>query len=330
MVWDRNLINLRNILASLYWEPVEARRVAMEAGLDPNHIHIAGKPINVWHAILERAYHLQKVGKLIWVALDEYPAHEGLLLAQDGRLGDAVETPPLQEGEWRGPTVPQLEKILGAVSTLRPISFLQKGVVASRSVGRIVCADGSRGTGFLTTGNLLITNHHVLRSERVAARAVVEFNCEQTVEGRDATVRAYRLDPDRGFATSPVDTEGGDDWTAVRVKDAPNNEWGALPLDTANPQVDDEAIIIQHPYGQSKQIALSHNKVVYVNPRRVQYLTDTAQGSSGAPVFNPTWQVIALHHSGGNREPGARWSAFRNQGVHVNVVVEGVRAAGLL
>ena len=31
---------------------------------------------------------------------------------------------------------------------------------------------------------------------------------------------------------------------------------------------------------------------------RVHYRADTKKGSSGAPVFNLLWEVIALHHSG--------------------------------
>ena len=31
--------------------------------------------------------------------------------------------------------------------------------------------------------------------------------------------------------------------------------------------------------------------------RRVQYLTNTKGGSSGAAVCNELWQVVALHHS---------------------------------
>jgi len=55
---------------------------------------------------------------------------------------------------------------------------------------------------------------------------------------------------------------------------------GALPLVHAEPKVQDEVIIIQHPGGGQKQIALSHNVVAYVDAKRLQYLTDTLEGSS--------------------------------------------------
>ena len=61
----------------------------------------------------------------------------------------------------------------------------------------------------------------------------------------------------------------------------------------------------------------------------MQYLTDTLGGSSGAPVFNEDWLVVALHHWGktvdvdGTRE-------IRNQGVTIGRVADGLRSHGVL
>ena len=52
-------------------------------------------------------------------------------------------------------------------------------------------------------------------------------------------------------------------------------------------------VIIQHPGGGQKQIAIAHNLVTYFDDNSVQYLTDTMPGSSGSPVFNEAWEVIA-------------------------------------
>jgi hypothetical protein len=53
MAWDRNLTNLRNTLAGLYWTPVEARRIAQEAGLNPVFLRFNDKPVNMWHSVVE-------------------------------------------------------------------------------------------------------------------------------------------------------------------------------------------------------------------------------------------------------------------------------------
>jgi endonuclease G len=48
-----------------------------------------------------------------------------------------------------------------------------------------------------------------------------------------------------------------------------------------------------------KKVALRENKVTNLDlPIFIRYVTDTKSGSSGAPVFNDTWEVVALHHSG--------------------------------
>jgi len=56
--------------------------------------------------------------------------------------------------------------------------------------------------------------------------------------------------------------------------------------------------IIQHPEGKRKQIALRENQVVDMLDDFAHYRTDTAPGSSGSPVFNDQWEIVALHHSG--------------------------------
>ena len=56
--------------------------------------------------------------------------------------------------------------------------------------------------------------------------------------------------------------------------------------------------IIHHPAGDYKQLSIRENKLMKMLPNAVWYRTDTAQGSSGSPVLNDQWQVVALHHMG--------------------------------
>ena len=61
----------------------------------------------------------------------------------------------------------------------------------------------------------------------------------------------------------------------------------------------DWATIIQHPEGRDKQISLRNNEIIDLTlPDTIVYKSDTAQGSSGSPVFNNEWQLIALHSAG--------------------------------
>jgi V8-like Glu-specific endopeptidase len=92
----------------------------------------------------------------------------------------------------------------------------------------------------------------------------------------------------------------------------------------------DRVAIIQHPSGMLKQVALHHNLVTYADETRLQYLTDTLQGSSGSPVFNTDWRVVAVHHLGGELMlPGKKQVVYRNQGIAIKRVLSGIAALGI-
>jgi V8-like Glu-specific endopeptidase len=314
---------LRNALAGLYWTLDESRRIAVQIGLNPIFVHFSPKPVNTWMSILEEAHKQELLQDLIAAARAEYPKVQILELAQKNLL-TGVDSGEISPEEWKSPGLgDQLEKIIGQSSTLRPIRFLEGGLVASRSVCRVVLADQSSGTGFLTTDNFLVTSHHVIRNVDDARDARVEFNYQKTLQDSDAASESYTLIPDKGFFTSPTEEENGDDWTVVRVQGSPNERWGSLSIHPTEPKIHQEVVIIQHPGGGDKQIALSHNLLVYADKKRLQYLTDTLSGSSGSPVFNEEWQVIGIHHKGGwLREPGSKAVYFRNQAILINVVAK--------
>jgi V8-like Glu-specific endopeptidase len=80
--------------------------------------------------------------------------------------------------------------------------------------------------------------------------------------------------------------------------------------------------IIQHPAGRPKEISFQNNFVEYVGGNVLQYVTSTLNGSSGAPVLNDGWEVVALHHAGGNiPEPATQRRYFRNEGILVERVL---------
>jgi hypothetical protein len=57
--------------------------------------------------------------------------------------------------------------------------------------------------------------------------------------------------------------------------------------------------IVQHADGRPLQVVMTQNYVVKnMSKTRVQYVADTMDGSSGSPVFNQNWEIVALHHSG--------------------------------
>jgi V8-like Glu-specific endopeptidase len=326
MTWNSNLTNLRDILADLYFTVQDSRQVVEEAGLQPSFIEFSNKAVTNWHNILRYAQKRHKVQSIIEVAQKDYPENQFLTLAKENGLTAVRGIDIEDQVNWQAEEdADQLEKIMGRQSTFLPISFLENGYKKAHSVVRVLRGDQDSGSGFVIDNNLLITNNHVLPTEEEAAKAIIQFNYQQSITGLDAPISEFNLGPEEIFFTSKQN-----DWTVVKVQGNANAKWGAIKLTHTNIQKKDRVIIIQHPGGGPKQIALYHNIIVFADESRVQYLTDTLPGSSGSPVFDNEWRVVALHHSGGwLREPGSKQKYYRNEGIHINVVIDGLIEAGL-
>jgi len=201
--------------------------------------------------------------------------------------------------QFEVPDEPTLEKVLGPINHLVRIDWLDKARAAANAVCRVVCADGNLGTGFLTQDGHVFTNHHVIGSAEIAKTARIEFNYE---EGKSRT--SYDIDPS-DFITSPP-TEL--DFARVKLidrADAPLSQWGFVEFDKeAIPSLNEAVTIIQHPEGEVKQIALTANEVIGQLNQYIFYKTDTKRGSSGSPIFNNNWKVVAIHHAGKGAEDG--------------------------
>ncbi|WP_104990210.1 endonuclease [Deinococcus sp. NW-56] len=237
-----------------------------------------------------------------------------------------------------------LERVLGA-NDLVGVAYLDLARAASRAVGRIVLRDSrgrtrGYGTGWLCGPGALLTNHHVLEDAASARTAAVEFDYELRPDGTLRDRVTLNLDPDTLFVTSEAL-----DYSLVAVG-GDTSAFGWLPLfgSVGKVLVGEALSIIQHPSGEPKQIALRENRLVDLLPDFLHYETDTAPGSSGSPVFNDAWEVVALHHSGVPRkdaqgrtlrrdgqpvQPGDQdtlidWIA--NEGVRISRIVEDLRA----
>ncbi|MDO4246307.1 MAG: endonuclease [Deinococcus sp.] len=190
------------------------------------------------------------------------------------------------------------ERVLGA-NDLVNVGYLDLARSCSRAVCRVVIRDSRGrtqgfGTGWMCSPQVMVTNNHVLENVTAARQAVIEFDYELRQDGTLMERTTFALDPDALFLTSePLD------YTFVAVRgDA--SAFGWLPLyGSADKNVLGESLsIIQHPSGEPKQVALRENRLVDRLPDFLHYETDTAPGSSGSPVFNDAWEVVALHHSG--------------------------------
>ncbi len=203
-----------------------------------------------------------------------------------------------------GGEVNSLERVLGK-NDLIGIAYLELGMLVSRTVGRIVIRDSAGrtigyGTGFLVSSRLLMTNNHVLSSASDAATSQVEFDFQQHLTGPTISSQLFGLEPKTFFLTDPHL-----DYTLVAVSEqgldgsSPRSfGWNQLIEEEGKAIIGECLNIIQHPNGEPKQLALRENKLIDVLDDFLHYQTDTAPGSSGSPVFNDQWEVVALHHSG--------------------------------
>lgn len=207
------------------------------------------------------------------------------------------------------------EKILG-INNLKQISWIQRGIEISKSVCRILTPTGL-GTGFLISPNRLMTNNHVIPTSDIASQSYAEFNYQQDASGGYLPTHRFRLNPNV-FHTSPMDKL---DYTIVGLETTPDlpplETWKYLFLNpNASPVPTEHVIIIQHPNGGLKQIAMTANQVVNLKDHYLYYTTDTMPGSSGSPVFNDLWQVIAIHHAyGGLKQDSKGNSRYVNEGI---------------
>lgn len=221
-----------------------------------------------------------------------------------------------------------LERIINT-SDFLDVRYLELGIAAARAVGRIEIRDGAgdvegHGTGSLVSPRLLLTNHHVLDSAETAAGSVVQFDFQDGPDGRQLPVKTFALDPTAFFlADERLDFA----LVAVGAGPEPLAGFGFNRLIEARGKavIGEHVTIVQHPRAGKKQLALRENKIVDVAEPMLHYEADTEPGSSGSPVFNDQWEIIALHHASVAAPDRPELGGFQNEGILVRKIVEFVR-----
>lgn len=245
-----------------------------------------------------------------------------------------------------------VERVIGKTDFLG-LDFLELALAISRFVGRIQIRTSpgrtaGLGTGFMVSPRLLLTNNHVLRSAQDALHSEVEFDYQYDRFGRLLPVVVYGLEPQTFFMTSKEL-----DFSLIAVREQSLNGveltrygWSRLIAEEGKVLLGDSLNIIQHPKGEAKQIVLRSNQLVDLFKDFAHYVTDTEPGSSGSPVYNDQWEVVALHHSGvpkienGNyiAKDGSIWKPgmdpddlmwVANEGVRISSLVEHIKKAQL-
>ena len=111
------------------------------------------------------------------------------------------------------------------------------------------------------------------------------------------------------YAMLRLDRPAGED-PVVDFKDAPRRGW--LTLQKADVRQSQGLFILQHPGG--KTLKMANGGVRQVSGGWVDYEVDTEPGSSGSPVFNNRWELVALHSRAGTGQ--------FNKGVAIAAIVD--------
>ena len=290
-----------------------ARRVAERVGTRGKKIETLGTPGGIVRAD-EPERVASRIDRLARYRPDIRPIDPSAIAARDEDAMFAAEK--------------VLERVILTKDFLG-VSYLDAGVAAANGVGRVAIRDAQGqivgyGTGSLVSPELLLTNHHVLPDARGASFSKIEFNYQDGVDGRPLQVVAFPLDPQRFFL---ADEELDYALVAVRAGVLELQQFGFRRLIEAEGKaiVGDFVTIVQHPKGEKKQVALRENRIVDVLDDFLHYMTDTEPGSSGSPVYNDQWEIVALHHASVQAPEHTELGGVVNEGIRVSRLVKHIR-----
>jgi S1-C subfamily serine protease len=201
------------------------------------------------------------------------------------------------------------------------MTWLRTGMERARSVALIRGAGGRGiGTGFLVRGGdlhpalgdelVVVTNAHVVSELQDDGgiepdQALITFDAQNGTAGTQAYHRVQKLL--WGSSKQHLDA------SLLRLDPAVQGI-APCPIAKSLPPLnnDQRVYIIGHPKGGELSFSLQDNELLDHEgppagaPRQperclIHYRAPTEPGSSGSPVFNeaPDWQVIGLHHAGG-------------------------------
>jgi V8-like Glu-specific endopeptidase len=227
----------------------------------------------------------------------------------------------------------RLEKVFGA-ERFQSLTWFKNALERCRAVARIEDEEEEGfGTGFLVDGTalhasfppiVLMTNAHVIPDAISREDAFITFRA--LGDTGDAENRRHQVQD--VLWTSPRDEL---DATIVSLKSAPAGVApcptapGLPPMDSAPPP---RAFIVGHPSGRIQPMfSIQDNLMLDHDDTWVHYRAPTEPGSSGSPVFDRRWKLIALHHAGSDEMPmlhgGGTYQA--NEGIWVGKIKEAVQ-----
>ncbi len=250
-------------------------------------------------------------------------------------IATAVELTALTVIDAKVASAPAFEKFVSDNIVLLDVEKWRVGQThAEWRVCRIDAGNDAAGTGFLVGPDLVLTNYHVVQSLiapqlGAAAGWIARFDHKVGADGKTlAPGRVVKFAaqwcvdhaPFSTFDTQP-DPKGGDpsneelDFALIRLAEkigdepiSPKSEelrgWVALQDVKLVATKKQMISILQHPRGGPMKLARGMAEKLALNAagNRVRHGVPTEPGSSGSPMFDQDWNLVALHHSGDPKE----------------------------
>ena len=239
--------------------------------------------------------------------------HEDFFVAAAKRArGTDRLVPELDEGPTQtdDATLESLEAKIGPRDVTVEATFLTRGAAVAASVAKILVPrvfDGAEqsddtvsGTAWVVAPTLALTNHHVInaRDSSVEEDASDDDFAAQAA-GSSLEFGYYSLDaePEVVAVTGVEASDRERDFALLRLQTprAPLKLRTDAYIQSAGTTLSRRVNLLQHPNGEPMRLGFRDNFIVSGDDRWLTYLTDTDVGSSGSPVCNDDWEVVALH-----------------------------------
>ena len=199
-----------------------------------------------------------------------------------------------------------LERILRPDSSAT-LEWYRQGLDRARAVGRISIAGKATATCFLVSPRHVLTPWHVISSLEDVEDCAVVF--ESAGEGAGEMRRAKAVVWSSGSAEL--------DATILELE-TPVSGASSLSLSRSGQvrfSTGDKVTVVGYPYGGALSFSLSESAIVAVNDQLVHYRTPTSPGSSGSPVFDGDWNLIAMHRAGQTRDGSTLCEGIRTSAI---------------
>lgn len=221
------------------------------------------------------------------------------------------------------------------------------------------------GTGFLVGADTVLTNYHVIRPvlknlasasditlrfdyKKINAQEINKGTVYKLASGEDWLVAEPSPPSHADTKNALPGAEPGDQeldyavlrlaepagkHTIARVPDinSPLRGWQKLPDLQIPLEPSDPLLILQHPSGDPLKLAIdtSASPEMLFNNKRLRYKTNTLPGSSGSPVFNFNFKLVALHHLGDpSYDEFTNTEAKFNQGIPIALIQADLKSKG--